>query len=330
MKSIHSPTWFTALTTLTALSLLPCMGCPLEAPPDPDLGQIHHGIIGGEETREWEAVGGYLSGWLPSTGFDKMCTATLVTPDVAVTAAHCWEGTYGSDYFFEGYNVHMYDWLSLHAVETIPHPDYDPSTHDHDIAVLLFDEPREDIPCVGFNLDPVGDDWLGELLHYVGFGVDTHYGATGDHTGGGTKRETDIELVDYDELRLHHESEGTNTCSGDSGGPALTQRSGEWRLAGISSIVYTTDDSQDEPCEGGGAEARVDIHLDFLAQYVDLDAVPCTGVTEAVGDDDDDDDGGEGCQCRLQDASNPGGPLALLALAAACLGARGVRRRLGG
>ena len=211
-----------AVTVLTVCGCLP----PHDPAPDPET--VRRGIIGGEETKEWDAVGGFLSGWLPSTGFDKMCTATLVAPDVAVTAAHCWEGTYGSDYFFEGYNVHMFDWLSLHAVETIPHPDYDPATNDHDIAVLIFDEPREDIPCIGLNLDPVGDGWLGEMLHYVGFGVDSYYGATGDHAGSGTKRETDIELVDYDDLRLHHESEGTNTCSGDSGGPALTPDLRTW------------------------------------------------------------------------------------------------------
>jgi len=289
------------------------------------LGQTDRGIIGGEITKEWDAVGGFLPGWEPGMGFDKSCTASLIAPDVVLTAAHCTEETNGSDWFFLGNNYGAIDWTSLYRVEeTIPHPDYeeDGDTNDYDVAVLVLEEPFTDIACLGLNTEPVTDAWIGDTLHYVGFGITTTYGDWGPGAGGGEKRETDVEIDSYDDLWIYRYTEGTSTCSGDSGGPALLETESGWDIAGVVSYAYRIEPDA-EICTGG-ADVRVDAVLDFIGEYVDLGEPPCEPEEIAADDDTEDVEDEGGCECSAASRAHPGGAFVLLGVA--LLGARRVRR----
>ena len=63
-------------------------------------------------------------------------------------------------------------------------------------------------------------------------------------------------------------------CFGDSGGAAfITDETGDRRLAGVNSYGFTLsgDDFTCEAPDGGAASARVDIYIDWIADYVDID-----------------------------------------------------------
>jgi len=90
-----------------------------------------------------------------------------------------------------------------------------------------------------------------------------------------------------------HYTEGTNTCSGDSGGPSLVELGGTWYVAGINSFVQAIENGQDA-CHGIGVEMRVDADLGFFDDYFDPYADDDDAGDDDAGDDDSgDDDAGD-------------------------------------
>jgi len=236
-------------------------GCHDNRPPlDPsEFLQIDRGIVGGDETMEWPAVVAY---WIDG-GYGGMCTATLIHPDVALTAAHCVDQSGWRDEIFFGYDIYdMANHNTVDVAEAIAHPQY--SSWGHDIAVLLLEEEVDDVQWRPVNTTEVDWEWRGQMQHHVGFGSSTTYSGG----GSGTKRETDIEIYDYEDEYLIHYTTGTNTCSGDSGGPAFVEIEGKLYVSGVASSVFPVSDGQDS-CHGGGIDMRVDANLDFLEQYID-------------------------------------------------------------
>ncbi len=255
-------------------------------------------IVGGTETEGWPAVGAYLI----DGGNAGLCTATLVRPDVLLTAAHCADDH--GDY--EAWSNVSYVWGSgnagwVVASEVVIHPLYEvvDSSYAHDLAVLLLDEPITDIQYIPVNTENVDYTWQDEWLHFVGYGSDSYYGGP----GSGLKRETDIQIYDYYPETLITYTAGTNTCTGDSGGPAFVERDGNWYVAGVISSGFAWDHGGDS-CHGAGVQMRVDHELDFLSEFFDPYETPYedTGDDDdtTVGDDDDSAEGEEeGCSCSL-------------------------------
>jgi len=221
------------------------------------------GIIGGTTTQDWPAVGLYYS-W----NYGVMCTATLVNESVILTAAHCIDYSGYGDVFFVGYNFdHMNNSNSYTLTDCIAAP------NGTDIAVCLLAQPLTTVDIIPVNTTPMDNSWVGEWLHYVGFGSNTYYGGP----GSGLKRETSIQLYEIYSYDYVHYTPGTNICSGDSGGPSLVDINGHWHVAGVNSAVSSNDW---DACSGWGYEVRVDRSLDFLGDYFDPYQHP-------IGDDDD-------------------------------------------
>lgn len=281
----HGRACAATLGCVGAATLLAVAGCPTGEPLDlpDDVLQHYQGIVGGQPTQDWPAVGAYLI----DGGYGGLCTATLVATDVALTAGHCVDGSGNDDRFFFGYDIS--DASTANTVwitDAIAHPQFNLNNpHPHDIAVLLLNHEVEDVQYVPVNTTAFDDSWNNRLLHYVGFGSDTYYGGP----GAGIKRETDLAIYEYYSLEFLHYTPETNACSGDSGGPAFVDLDGHWYHAGVVSFGVPVQHGQDI-CSGAGVEMRVDAEINFLDEYLDPTQTPYDDDDDTADDDTDDDD----------------------------------------
>ena len=265
----------------------------------------HQGIIGGEETTEWPAVVALLLA--DST---ILCSGTLIDPSVVLTAAHCGTQAGPGDLVYFGSSVFAAgELLEVDSVEV--HPDYDGEDPRHDLAILFLTE-ESDVTPVSLALEGVDSSWTGTVMHAVGFGnADSYAGET-----GGIKREVDVDISGVDSFILYHETPGQNTCSGDSGGPLFVEDGDGWSQVAVASFVYPLETYEDY-CSGGGGDVRLDKHLEWLDEVVEL------GLEIDTGDDDDDtgegsyledDEGGCGASFTGRRTSSPCALLFLLGL----------------
>lgn len=245
----------------------------LAAPPPP--------VVGGEPLSDGER---------PEVGavyFDQTvgCTAVLVAPEVALTAAHCSAATAvqldGADYERGGERIEV--------AEVIVHPEWE-STYD--LAVLKLASAASVSPAPlaqGCVIERALSD--GAEVALVGYGATDRYG----NVSTTVLHQATAEVIDHDCDSLERGcreavspggeliagGEGVDTCIGDSGGPLyLSTPWGEF-VAGITSRAVTDTTAF---CEGGGIYVRPDAALDWLQQAagVRFEAPDCPAVDTAV------------------------------------------------
>ena len=212
---------------------------------------------------------------------DPFCTGTLIRGDWVLTAAHC-IGDFDRDpatlAIYVGKDPsrdledHTYDVTEVHVF-----PGYDDREIVGDLALLRLPGDVADHEGVTpvrelANVDGITNADAGTMVDLVGFGL-TESG------GGGTRLHVMEELgglVDAAVARQiwTDQSDGTGTCSGDSGGPLMIQRPGGWRVAGLTSYG-------DADCMDYGVYTDVDYYESWI-----------TGVIEG-SDEQPPDDGSE-------------------------------------
>jgi hypothetical protein len=242
-------------------------------------------IFGGNEVDpgEWPAV--------VAVRTDKLCTGTLVAPDLVLTAAHCFDPepnnpvqiTFGDD-LSSGTVVLASDWAR--------HPDFClPSECGEDLsdfAWVRVAAPGNIEPIAPITTQAEFDEVMqvGHELWFVGFGMD-------EDMLTGTKREVLSTLTGFNESGREFRAggDGKDTCNGDSGGPALVQlASGEWRLVGVI--------SRGGECGGGGIYGVPLPELCWLRDSSGVNLLPdgCEACDCVVLEGDAPDDG---CDCEV-------------------------------
>jgi len=292
--------------TTVALLLVSLTAGAQEAPP----------IVNGERTDDFPAVG-TIMGYSEQYGGAPFCSATLIHEKWVLTAAHCLEAAdqysrYGMDILFvvgdslfsqsgiEDYDV---------AVDWIEHPDYSGTSSriQADIGLLELETGLPDIDPVPLNETEPSDDWRGEELHYVGWGI-----TEDDAEDSGRKRYAAIPYFDADADFIYAYDSEKNLCSGDSGGAGMKEDpDGVLTLAGVNSFVFAYQGNT--PCVGGGSGAtRVDAYYEWIAGYVDLE--PEVAEEVDTGDADDETEEEEDKSGCASVSGTAGAGLALLSL----------------
>lgn len=271
-----SKTSFSPLRALGVASVVTLTACSAGEFRDDDLpASAESAIVGGSVSAADPAVF-QLKTVTPVAGGSSIsgCTATLVTPKVLVTAAHCIEDATASSVAWVNNTTTPSSSLPSketgwrRVAELKKHPKYPQRyiNYGYDCAVLVLDEPAVGITPKPYRKTPLTDG-LGRTARIVGYGNTN--GTAG--TGSGTKRELATKIKEVRDGVLTIGKRGAVSCQGDSGGPAFVDEGGVETIAGISSYG-------DIGCVESGSYSRTELCAAFFDQFTAQACVPeCVG-----------------------------------------------------
>jgi V8-like Glu-specific endopeptidase len=209
------------------------------------------------------------------------CTATLVSPTVLLTAAHCIEGAGAATTAWVNNTTtpstalpsQATGWKKISTMQM--HENYPQrfANLGYDCAVLVLEDPITDITPKTYRKAPLPASAVGTTARIVGYGNTN--GAAG--TGSGTKRELATRIKEVRDGVLTIGSRGAVSCQGDSGGPAFLSEGGEEVIAGISSYG-------DVGCVENGSYARTELCAPFFDQFVHQACTPDCAAKQCGSD----------------------------------------------
>jgi secreted trypsin-like serine protease len=205
-----------------------------------------------------------------------LCTATLIHPEWAITAAHCVtpiltgypdQAAVTAAFYVILDDVDLVDQTAtsrtIRLSETIMHPDWNPSRlGDNDLAVLHLAEPVTDRPPMPIYRLLVPN---GTPVTQVGYGVNDPT----QSAGAGILRVLYTTTTDCDNygrsdtnLLCFDANDGNGTCFGDSGGPTFVTVGGSLEVAGVTSF------GANDQCTGYDASTHIAGELAFVDAHV--------------------------------------------------------------
>lgn len=229
-------------------------------------------VVGGDLVKpcSWPAAGIIIS-------LEQGCTASLVHPEIIITAAHC---TALADYVWFGDST-LNQTSKRYAIRSCTnHPDYDEKSNllgkHTDLAYCTLERPVVGVPItpilMGCELEALQP---GTPVYQVGFGntSDTSSGTSGN------KRQV---LTTFNGFSKRHNGEalvgepGKGACHGDSGGPVYIKlpeskfgADAGWRVFGVTS-------GGDGGCPGEARFGVMSTFVEFVEQHSGMDITPCT------------------------------------------------------
>lgn len=179
----------------------------------------------------------------PSTGESFTCTASLIRPDIILTAAHCIKDRRTAE--MRSMRVATSSAASMKSFRI--HPEYKASTR-YDVAVIKLDRAIEGAPLVPLAAK---NPTKGAHARLVGFGGNQYGDERGVTSGSGVKRTGYAKITEIDDHFIYSRGirdaspAGTNrpngqdsaVVSGDSGGPLLD---GDGAIIGIGKAGNST------------------------------------------------------------------------------------------
>ncbi len=220
--------------------------------------------------------------WLRPGEKDVLCSGTLISPTVFLTAAHCtsYLESLGISQVWVTFDEKFSSTSKLYSGHMHTHPLYGHDEHDpHDIAVIVLDQAVKGItparlpPAGLFDQMKAEGTLSSQLFTNAGYGGQERViSAGGPVVSYNDAREYSVSSFDalndyYMRLSQNAATGDAGTCYGDSGGP-------QFLGAGNSELnmVVSTTITGDSQCVATNVTYRLDTESAraFLAQFVTL------------------------------------------------------------
>jgi V8-like Glu-specific endopeptidase len=189
------------------------------------------------------------------------CTGVLLTNNVVATAAHCVTPTPPDQVYFGNDPSTKKKGTFIDVTTTRVHPDFDEDTLVNDIAVIGLAATAPTAPLNIF-VKEFDDSYIGLEIRLIGFG------ATGpDQTDNLRKHTGTTAITSYTDDDFRFRPAPSQTCVGDSGGPAVARIGDHEAVIGLTS-------SGDSNCMTYGRDMRIDRYLPFIQGYAKAYSIP--------------------------------------------------------
>lgn len=220
--------------------------------------------------------------WLRPGQKDVLCSGTLISPTVFLTAAHCtsYLESLGISQVWVTFDEKFSSSSKLYSGHMHTHPLYGHDEHDpHDIAVIVLDQAVKGItparlpPAGLFDQLKAAGTLSSQLFTNAGYGgQERQLQPGGPYVAYNDSRENSVSSFDalndyYMRLSQNAATGDAGTCYGDSGGPQFFGAGGSEQNMVVSTTI--TGDSQ---CVSTNVTYRLDTASAraFLAQFVAL------------------------------------------------------------
>lgn len=263
-----------ALTMLTSLAFA-------DDAPTVDAGT--QAIVNGKEINKGRfpaatAIGFSFQGQTQST-----CTASLITPRILLTAAHCTEeyikyglpetaiNQFGAAFFTD--EVGGSNQTTVGFEEFRNHPRYSggQTSIRNDVGVVVLREKVKGVRPVWFRTEPLrAKEALDAKVISVGYGITS----SASQNSSGVKRFANLVVDDIDDQFLYSlastNPNESNVCSGDSGGPQYHRyEDGRLEQWAVHSFVFAADFRASDPCLSASGSTNVSEFSDWILEQVE-------------------------------------------------------------